>query len=525
MAVDQFLLALLLFSFGLLLFFITRNRSNRPYQGPTIYPVIGILWEFFKNRDRFLEWTTDVLSRTPSQTFMIQRPGGVRGIITANPSNVEHILRANFQNYPKGERFSFLLHDFLGRGIFNTDGELWKMQRKAASYEFNTKSLRNFVVEAVQWEIKNRLMAVLKNACERGEIIDLQDVLMRFAFDNICKVAFGVDPGCLHPSLPRSQFAEAFNDATDISAGRFFSVVPFLWRIKKMLDIGSEKRLREAISVVDEFVMDIIRSRRSEISEGHLREDLLSRFMAAAISDLDQLETECDKNGSQNMAMVSEKSELFVRDMMVSFMMAGRDTTSSALTWFFWLISSRPHIQEAIRREILLVKGNRNSITVEPEDQWVVFDFDELKGMQYLHAALCESMRLWPPVSVDTKVAATDDVFPDGTVVPRGWFVSYSIYSMGRMESIWGGDFMDFRPERWLKDGEFVGENPYKFTVFQAGPRICLGKEMAFIQMKSIVASVIHRFSLEVDSEYVPKYAMSITLRMKTGLPVNVKSR
>jgi len=292
-----------------------------------------------------------------------------------------------------------------------------------------------------------------------------------------------------------------------------------------MLDIGSEKRLREAISVVDEFVMDIIRSRRSEISEGHLREDLLSRFMAAAISDLDQLETECDKNGSQNMAMVSEKSELFVRDMMVSFMMAGRDTTSSALTWFFWLISSRPHIQEAIRREILLVKGNRNSITVEPEDQWVVFDFDELKGMQYLHAALCESMRLWPPVSVDTKVAATDDVFPDGTVVPRGWFVSYSIYSLGRMESIWGRDFMDFRPERWLKDGEFVGENPYKFTVFQAGPRICLGKEMAFIQMKSIVASVIHRFSLEVDSEYVPKYAMSITLRMKTGLPVNVKSR
>eukprot|EP00253_Pinus_taeda_P020459 PITA_20459 len=244
MAIDQFLLAFLLFSFGILLFFITRNRSNRPYQGPVIYPVIGILWDFFKNRDKVLEWTVDILSRIPSHTCMVQRPRGIPGFITENPSNVEHILRANFQNYPKGERFSFFLHDFLGKGIFNTDGELWKMQRKAASYEFNTKSLRNFVVEAVQWEIKNRLMVVLKSACEGGEIIDLQDVLMRF-----------------------------------------FSIFPFLWRIKQKLDIVSERRLREAINVVNEFAMDIIRSRRSEISKGHLREDLFSRFMAAALSD------------------------------------------------------------------------------------------------------------------------------------------------------------------------------------------------------------------------------------------------
>lgn len=314
----QFLLAFLLFSFGFLLFFITRNGINRTYQGPVIYPVIGILWEFFKNRDKVLEWTVDILSRIPSHTCMVQRPEGVPGFITVNPSNVEHILRANFQNYPKGERFSFFLHDFMGKGIFNTDGELWKMQRKAASYEFNTKSLRNFVVEAVQWEIKNRLMVVLKSACEGGEIIDLQDVLMRFSFDNICKVAFGVDPGCLHPSLPRSQFAEAFNDALDISAGRVFSIFPFLWRIKRKLDIGSERRLREAINVVNEFSMEIIRSRRSEISEGHLTEDLLSRFMAAGLFDWELFETECDQRGSQKMAMAGEKSELFIEDMMVS---------------------------------------------------------------------------------------------------------------------------------------------------------------------------------------------------------------
>ena len=81
--------------------------------------------------------------------------------------------------------------------------------------------------------------------------------------------------------------------------------------------------------------MDIIHSRRSEISEGHVREGLLSRFMEADLTDSKQFETECDQKSSQKMAMAAEKSKLFVRDMMVSFMMKGTLTT---LYWFFWMI-------------------------------------------------------------------------------------------------------------------------------------------------------------------------------------------
>lgn len=134
-----------------------------------------------------------------------------------------------------------------------------------------------------------------------------QVFMLQFVSDNICKVAFGVDPDCLHPSLPRSLFAEAFNNALHISVGRFFSIFPFLSRIKRKLDIGSKRRLREAINIVNKFAMDIIRCRRSEISEGHVREDLLSRFMAETLYDWGQFEIECDQKGSQKMAMVSEK--------------------------------------------------------------------------------------------------------------------------------------------------------------------------------------------------------------------------
>ena len=196
---------------------------------------------------------------------------------------MEYMLKTNFKNYPKGERFTTLLHDFLGRGIFNADGELWKMQRKTASFEFNTKSLRNFVVETVQWEIRNRLVPVLTNTAETGESIDLQDVFQRFGFDNICRVAFGMDPACLLiPSMPTTlPFAKAFHDATELSAGRFFYVVPFLWRIKRMLNIGSERRLRRALQVVHEFASQVVCCRREQISvEGSQTNDLLSRFIA-----------------------------------------------------------------------------------------------------------------------------------------------------------------------------------------------------------------------------------------------------
>eukprot|EP01018_Ginkgo_biloba_P035896 Gb_13770 [translate_table: standard] len=532
---DQFFpsFVLFFFSIGLLLFFFTNTRnkfSKKPYKGPTLYPIVGILFVFLRNRNRLLEWITEVLSKTPSNTFTVKRPGGFRGIMTANPSNLEHFLKTNFENYPKGERFRFLLQDFLGSGIFNVDGELWKMQRKVASHEFNTKSLRNFVMETVQWEIRNRLMVVLWNACERGESLDLQDILQRFAFDNICRVAFGVDPGCLHPSLPTSPFAQAFDDATDISAGRFRYSFPFMWRMKRMLNLSSEKRLREAINVVNEFATEIIRSRRRELSahEGTVREDLLSRFMVVTTSPAEDYE---DLSDDVKGRVKSQSSDIFLKDIIISFMLAGRDTTSTALTWFFWLLASHPQVEEAIYNEIIRVLSQRNaqtdssSFAEDGDAKGIVFSYEELKDMPYLHAAICESLRLYPSVPFDSKVALKEDVLPDGTFVGKGWFVDYCIYAMGRMESIWGSDCLEYTPERWLKNGEFVGENSFKFSAFQAGPRICLGKDMAMIQMKSIVASIIERFRIRANAGYSPQYVLSLTMRMKGGLPVTVSQR
>ncbi|WOL00504.1 hypothetical protein Cni_G09217 [Canna indica] len=498
---DLRLLCLVLFPLSLFLLIHRDSRRRRRCTGIKSYPFLGILPQFVKNRHRFLDWSTEALLHTPTHTMSFVSPGQVGGVITANPSNVEHILKTNFGNYPKGERSSAMLVDFLGHGIFNSDGDEWKWQRKQASYEFSKRSLRNFIVHTVQSEIVHRLLPLLRKAAEEQETLDLQDVLERFAFDSICKVAFNEDPACLSrdatSSSKTSRFMKAFEEAQNLIMVRFMAAIKFAWRVKKLLNIGSEKQLKKRIAIVHDYAMEIIRARRakaaSQLDDHH---DLLSRF-----------------------ASDDDNSEEFLRDVVTNFLLAGRETTSSALTWFFWLLSSRPDVEEKILEEVKAVRASSKNASE-------AFSLEELREMHYIHAAVTESMRLYPPVPIDTVACVEDDAMPDGTFVGKGWAVSYSAYSMGRMEAVWGKDCNEYRPERWLENGVFRPESPFRYPVFHAGPRMCLGKEMAYIQMKSIIACVVERFEISVvKEEKTPEHVLSLTLRMKGGLPIKIKEK
>ncbi|WOL03188.1 Cytochrome P450 [Canna indica] len=301
-------------------------------------------------------------------------------------------------------------------------------------------------------------------------------------------------------------FAAAFIDASVISSGRFRYAVHRFWMIKKLFGVGSERRLKEAIATVHNAAMQIIRSKKKErrassssSSSVPQAEDLLSRFVAN-----------------------EDHSEEFLRDIVINFMLAGKDTTSSALTWFFWLLSSRPEVEAKILDEIRSIRAQN------PNGAAAAFDFEELREMHYLQAAITESMRLYPPVPFSSLTCLSDDVLPDGTAVKKGWFVSYTPYAMARMEAVWGVDCGEYKPERWLEagTGAFRPESPFKYPVFHGGPRMCLGKEMAYIQMKSVAACVLEKFAVEVSEKAAsPEKMVSLTLRMEGGLPVLLRPR
>ncbi|CAN1282391.1 Cytochrome P450 86A1 [Linum perenne] len=152
--------------------------------------------------------------------------------------------------------------------------------------------------------------------------------------------------------------------------------------------------------------------------------------------------------------------------------------------------------------------------------------FDEADKLVYLKASLAETLRLYPSVPEDFKYVVEDDILPDGTVVPAGSSVTYSIYSVGRMKSIWGEDCLEFKPERWITEDEMeTPKDGYKFVAFNAGPRTCLGKDLAYLQMKSVASAVLLRYRLSLEPGHRVEQKMSLTLFMKNGLRVMLQPR
>lgn len=145
-------------------------------------------------------------------------------------------------------------------------------------------------------------------------------------------------------------------------------------------------------------------------------------------------------------------------------------------------------------------------------------NYEEINRMPYLNAVLSEALRLYPSVPLDTKVALSDDVWPDGTFVPAGTQVGYNIYAMGRDKEQWGDDAESFNPERWLEMD--APPDNHHYPVFNGGPRECLGRRLAMIEMKTCLAMLLPKmgFRLAVPEDTIVPDSQ-LTLGMGSGLP------
>ncbi|WZY77396.1 hypothetical protein YC2023_023780 [Brassica napus] len=494
------------------------KRISRWLKGPRVWPILGSLPGLIEQRDRMHDWITENLRACGGtyQTcicavpFLAKKQGLVT--VTCDPKNIEHMLKTRFDNYPKGPAWQAVFHDFLGQGIFNADGDTWLFQRKTAALEFTTRTLRQAMGRWVNRGIKLRFCPILETAQIKCEPVDLQDLVLRLTFDNICGLAFGKDTRTCAPGLPENGFASAFDRATEASLQRF--ILPeFLWKLKKWLGLGLEVSLNRSLGEIDGYLDAAINTRKQELLsqqesgvQGH--DDLLSRFMKKK-----------DQKGQSY-------SEGFLRHVALNFILAGRDTSSVALSWFFWLVTTHPTVEDKIVREIcsVLIETRGTDVSSWTEEP---LGFDEVDRLVYLKAALSETLRLYPSVPEDSKHVVNDDILPDGTFVPAGSSVTYSIYAAGRMKTTWGEDCLEFKPERWISpdDGKFVNHDQYRFVAFNAGPRICLGKDLAYLQMKTIAAAVLLRHRLTVAAGHKVEQKMSLTLFMKNGLMVNVHKR
>uniref|UniRef100_A0A5B7BF20 Unspecific monooxygenase n=1 Tax=Davidia involucrata TaxID=16924 RepID=A0A5B7BF20_DAVIN len=302
----------------------TERRST-----PTNWPVIGMIPGLLGNVHRIHEFASDVLQENGC-TFALKGPwfSCMDMLVTCDPANIHHVLSKNFSNYPKGPKFNEKF-DILGDGIFNADSELWEFHRKTTMSLISNAKFLN-LLETTNWgKLEKGLVPVLDHVSELGLQVDLQDLLQRFSYDTICILALGYDPSSL--CIDGAPSDNVFSDAEEAFLYRHILPESY-WKLQRWLQIGIEKKLSKGAETIDHFLAHCISLKRQQLLENQEEEDdfdcLLTAFMQV-----------CKENNSDK----------FLRDTLLSLVFAGRDTTSVALTWFFWLVARNSLVETKIR--------------------------------------------------------------------------------------------------------------------------------------------------------------------------------
>lgn len=463
--------------------------------GPVKWPLFGNMIEMLASYDKLYDYLLELYLRFGERTFVMVLPLSPCFVFTANSANLEYALKTNFQNYEKGPDMHSKMSDLLGDGIFNADGELWKSQRKTASNIFNVKNFRNSFLTVFKEESLN-LSRILEKSADAGTVLDLHNLFHCYTIDSFCRIGFGKNiesmKSHLESGITSIPFAQAFDKSQSIIDARFWN--PF-WKVTEHLD-GSRMRMNSYIKTMDDFAYKVIQDRRAD-TDNDSYSDLLSRFL----------------NVKRESGEGFKDKEL--RDIVLNMIIAGRDTTAQALSWTFLNLHQHPDIVAKIRDEISQVLG----------DDVDVFrlQYEQLKDLKYTKAVFNEALRLHPSVPNQAKECMKDDVWPDGTVIRKGSWIAMSAFVMGRLKNIWGDDAADFNPDRFLADQT---PSQFKFMAFNAGPRLCLGMSMAYLEAVLALVVILSQFDISVS---VPvesiAYGSALTLPMRTGLPVHVKRR
>ncbi|KAF9977806.1 hypothetical protein BGZ73_004873 [Actinomortierella ambigua] len=488
-------------TFALLLFAILKYpdraifvqaRPDLKGKAPRGYPLVGNMFEIIWNRENQLD-SYLATHKCFGPVFTKTVPIMGRYIAVNTPQHLEHILKTNMENYVKGYLFSHHLRDILGHGIFVSDGAQWRFHRKTASNVFTTKFYRSLVNGAFKSGAME-LCRVFDRNIARDAMVDLQSLFSRLTLDAFGKLTFGMDFQSLSKDGPNE-----FGDAFDFLAVEFDARVtnPF-WFFTDRLIPGKVKRVQKALDILDSYAQQAITKRRCEAlktTEGPRTRDMLDFFINYRFDDGSVMDNEA------------------LRDVFKNFMIAGRDTTAQGLTWMFYHLMAYPHALENLRKEAEAVMGDSDE-----------FEYETLtQRLPYAKAVFYETLRLYPPVPKNGKVALEDDILPDGTKVYKGDIIVFSNYCMARTTEVWGEDAEKFVPERWLVEdptalspfGRFRMENTFKFPSFNAGPRICLGQTFATIEALVTTIYVVRRYDFALAPNHpVPKPKGSVTIPM-----------
>ncbi|KAL3911893.1 MAG: hypothetical protein SGILL_007103, partial [Bacillariaceae sp.] len=383
-------------------------------------------------------------------------------------------------NYVEG-KLAKSFFEIIGKTAFTTDGDEWKFHRKITVNILNREAVQ--YTSTIMNQKLQRLETYLKTL-KRDQVVDFQEISYKLILDVLFQWAFGLDIDQFQDddsgdskakNIP--QVIEAFDNLQLYTHQRFNDL---FWEIKQKYCIGErEQKIKECTKIMDDFCHQLIQETREQQQQQNassttqpVREDVISRYLRYT----DKEKVAC--------------TDQMLRDFCMQFLLAGRDSTSAALSWCLYELTRHPTWTLALREEVDQICGKGSDNAAE-------FTMDAIQRMKILPAIVNETLRLHSPAPDNYRFAVKDDVLPDGTPIPAGALVMFSPYTINHSEKVWGPNADNFDPSRWTNVGE---PSPSRFPTFGLGGRMCPGRNLGLMEVKMALAFLVSKFDF-VDEE------------------------
>jgi cytochrome P450 len=403
-------------------------------------------------------------------TFRFYLGGIKEAIVTIDPLVIQHVLKTNAENYKKSDIQVKRMGHFLGKGLLTTHGDAWRTQRRLIQKGFDRKQL-----EALSSIMQDSLSDSLRDFDRQVQVgpVDIYPHLMKMTFAMVARSLFG---------------ARLKDEDIDLISHTISTVQEFIVRqtiqpyLNPWFSVSGLLRKHEEMRVrADKVLLEYIRIRRNE-EPGH---DLLQTLMDARYSD---------GEGMSDELVLSESMQLLV---------AGHETSSNALSWMLYLLSSRPDCLERVRAEFDTVLGG------------APLKFTDVPKFEFTTQVILEALRLYPPFWMIDREAVADDRVGD-VVIPAGSMVIVYVYGAHHAPRYWENP-ESFDPGRFSKANE---KQPAPFThiPFGGGPRGCIGGNYAMLQILMVLSTLLGKYDLELTPGQTIEARAMVILRPKDGI-------
>ena len=418
------------------------------------------------------------------------RTGPAKAVVTCEPAIIDEILRERPETFRRSDRTNRALSELGIKGVFNAEGEPWRPQRKLAVAALSQRHLRQLYPHVQT--VARRIMRRWRQAATHGEPLDVVEEMKRFTVDVTMLIAFGHDANTVEQSGDTIQ--RHLERILPKLSQRIGSAFP-LWRYIKL---PGDRRLDRSLAAVRAWLQGLLEEARKRLAANPHRRANPCNFIESMIVAVDE-------NGQPF-------STDTIMSNLVTMLLAGEDTTAFTLSWAVHELCDSPKWAGELRREADAVMGETDAPA----------DIDALNELAIAGAVANETMRLRPAAPLASATANVDTSLGEFHV-PKGT----TFVLLFRPPALSAANFADplvFRPERWL--GRFPGAHePSASLPFGSGPRMCPGRSLALVEMKTLLSMLYRNFDVErvgASREVAERFGFTMSA---IGLRVRLRAR